>query len=194
MIDMNIHKNKIIEILAGFYLQKPSKQLLSLLKELSVLFKEGLTDDEIFHQAIDSLHEDHLPQAIQFYYDLNFVPGQLLKKPYESVYTENSFHGLITSRIIEAYLAWNFHPKKIIHQDPLLKENARWDHAGYELAFIAMAMSVVPDDPEMSAFISERKWLFKLGEDLINSNDPYHQLLGFVTIEIMKVFQQTIKV
>ena len=193
MIEMNIHRNKIIEILAGFYLQKPSKQLLRLLKEFSLLFKEDLTADETFHQAIDSLHEDRLPEAIQFYYDLNFVPGQLLKKPYESVYIENSFNGKITSRIKDAYLAWNFNPKKIIHQELLLKENARWDHAGYELAFIAMVMTVVPYDPEMAAFISERRWLFNLGEDLISSNEPYHQLLGFVTIEIMKVFQQTIK-
>ena len=191
---MNIHRNKTIEILAGFYLQRPSEQLLCLLKEFSLLFKEDLTADETFHQAIDSLHENCLPEAIQFYYDLNFVPGQLLKKPYESVYTENLLHGQITSRIIEAYLAWNFHPKKIIRQDVLLKENAQWDHAGYELAFIAMSSAVAQDDPEMLAFISERKWLFKLGEDLINSNNPYYQLLGFVTIEIMKVFQQTIKV
>jgi len=194
MIETDNNNSQILEMLAGFYLQEPSKQLLSLLKELSGFFKENLNTDETFHQSVNSLHENKLSDSIQFYYDLNFVPHKRLKKPYESVYTENSFHGKITARIKDAYLAWNFNPKKIIRQNSLLKENAQWDHAGYELAFIAMSTAVAPEDPEILAFISDRKWLFKLGEDLINLNDSYHQLLGFITIEMMRVIQQTVKI
>ncbi len=174
---------RFLEALAAAYLQKPTLEHIKTLKEIAGYLSDIWNSIEI-SMAAASIHPDNLSETIQFYYDLNFVPDGKFKKPYESIYTEKRYDGKVTHRIKKAYEAWNFNPKAII-QDDMLQSNVYWDHAGYELAFMALLASVAPDDPEVSVFISERKWLLQLGEDLINTKEPYHQLLGFLTKEIM---------
>lgn len=178
-MNLSVHEHAdLFQFLAALYLQKPESRHQEALSEASTALAACWQDEELL-KRIQGLESEPLSQAVQDYYDLNFVPNKS-KPPFESVYVEGCYRGRVTRNIAGAYEQWGFRPAEL-ESDPMFK-GAHPDHAGFELAFMSLLLSEKPTCPEVAAFIKDRRWLGSLGKDLDQPGRAvYTRVLGYVT-------------